>query len=96
MNIHERISNFDFDNAQPYDLAVLLEQVFLYHNDRSKDGGPIIVAQGILRLYEASVRKRSAPELHSKTISHLRELRSDLGQMEQRLRVFEKDASSSR
>lgn len=94
MNVNERIQTFDFDNASPHDLAVLLEQVFLYHDTRSRGGGPIIVAQGVIRQYEEAVRRKAAPELHAKTGKHLREMRSTLVQFETTLRGLEADASS--
>lgn len=93
MNVRERIESFDFDNSSPHDLAVLLEQVFLYQDNRSRDGGPIIIAQGVIKRFEDSVRKRAAPELHAKTGKHLRDMRSSLVQFETTLRVLEADAA---
>lgn len=91
MSLQQRINEFDFDNASPADLAVLLEQVFMYHDARARDGGPIIVAQGVLRRFEESVRRRAAPELHTQVRGRCIELRSTLGQFDALLRQLEKD-----
>jgi hypothetical protein len=93
MSIHDRIRDFDFDNAGPHDIAVLMEQVFLYQSSNCRDGGPIITAQNVLEQFEAAIRRRSAPELHAKTHSHLREMRSSLVQFETTLSKLERDAA---
>ena len=91
MSLRDRINDFDFENAEAHDLAVLLEQIFMYHDARSRDGGPIIVAQGVLKQYEESVRRRAAPELHVRVKGRCSELRSTLTQLDTLLRRLEKD-----
>ena len=95
-NLRDRINEFDFDNAEPHDLAVLLEQVFMYHDARSRDGGPIIVAQGVLQKFEESVRRRAAPDLHRQVTGRCIELRSTLTQFDTLLRSLEKDNGQAR
>lgn len=89
MSLRDRINAFDFDNAGPHDLAVLLEQVFMYQDTRDRSGGPIIIAQGVLEAYESSVRRRALPESRESTEKHLREMRSTLVQFETTLRGLE-------
>lgn len=96
MTIQQRINDFDFDTAAPHDLAVLLEQIFLYHDDRSRDGGPIIVAMGVISRYEESVRRRAAPELHKKIRARNLELREVLSHLETATRGLEKDNAQTR
>ncbi len=96
MNIHDRINAINFETATPTDLAILLEQIFNYHDSHSRDGGPILVAQGVISRYEEAVRRRTAPDLHLKTAEHCRELRSTLVQFETSLRSLEKDNAQSR
>ena len=93
MTIHDRIRDFDFDHAGPHDVAVLLEQVFLYQSG-CRDGSPIITAQNVLEQFEAAIRRRSAPELHAKTHARLRELRTSLVQFETSLSGLERDAAN--
>lgn len=90
-SIRDRVQKFDFDNASPYDLAVLLEQVFLYQGRPGESC--LVMAQEIIGEYEKSVRQRTLPELHSKTHCRLRELRSTLVQLETSLSGLERDAS---
>jgi hypothetical protein len=96
MSLQDRIAAFDFDTAQPHDLAVLLEQVFMYHDARSKDGGPIMVAQGVIGQYEASVRRRAEPELHTRATTSVREMRDALVQFETSLRKLERGSGQAR
>lgn len=96
MTLRDRIRNFDFDNAGPHDIAVLLEQVFMYHGDAGREGGSLIAAQNVLEQFESAIRRRSAPELHSKTHARLRELRSSLVQFESSLSGLERDAARQR
>lgn len=96
MTLRDRINAFDFDAASPSDIAVLLEQVFTYHNDSSRNGGPIIVAQGVISKYEESVRRRATPELHEKVKGHCAELRSTLSQLNDVFRQLEKDNAQTR
>lgn len=93
MNLHERIKDFDFENAEPHDLAVLLEQIFMYHDARCRDGGPIIVAQGVIKKFEDAIRRKAAPEIHANTGVQLREMRSALVQFETSLRSLERDTA---
>lgn len=92
MNIAERVNNFDFDTSNSHDVAVLLEQVFMYHDGRAH-GGTIALAQTVLNKYEASIRSRTVPELHASTSKQLREMRSSLVQMETALQRLERDSS---
>jgi hypothetical protein len=78
MNLHERIKDIDYETVTSTELAVVLEQVFLYYDDRVRGGGPIITAQGILEKYEASVRRRAAPSLHVEVKGRIAEIRSNL------------------
>lgn len=96
MNLRERIDNIDYETVTPPELAVVLEQVFLYHDDRVRGGGPIITAQGILSKYEESVRRRAAPELHVKVKGRLSEIRSTLTQVDALLGRLEKDNAQTR
>lgn len=93
MNINSLITQFDYDIANPHDLAVLLEQIFLYHDSRSRDGGPLLVAQGVIKKYEESIRRRAAPELHTRVKGRCVELRSTMDQLGELLRQLEKDSS---
>lgn len=90
------ITAFDYDSANSHDIVTLLEQVFRYHDGLSRDGGPFIVAQGVLQKYEDAVRKRAAPELHRKVVGHCVELRSTLTQFDTFLRRLEKDNAQTR
>ena len=96
MNIRQRINDFDFESAQPHDLAVLFEQIFLHHDSRSRDGGPILVAIGVITRYEESVRQRAAPELHKKVRARHTELREVLVHLETAIRGLEKDNAQTR
>lgn len=95
-SVQKIVEEFDFEDAQPYDVAVLLEQIFMRYDSRSKDGGPILVAQSVIKRYEESVRKRAAPELHSKTSEHCRNLRSVLVDFESSLRRLEQSNGMTR
>jgi len=96
MSLRDRINSFDFERAEPHDLAVLLEQIFMYHDARARDGGPIIVAQGVLKQFEESVRRRAAPELHAQVKGRCVELRSTVTQLDTLLRRLEKDNGQAR
>lgn len=96
MNLHERIKNIDYETVTPSELAVVLEQVFLYYDDRVRGGGPIITAQGILEKYEASVRRRAAPSLHTEVRGRLAEVRSHLQQVDTALQRLEKANGQAR
>lgn len=93
--IRQRIEEFDFEAATPYELAVLLEQVYLYSDGRVRDGGPIITATGVLKRYEAAVRLRTAPELHQRMANRCREMRETLMQFDSLLRNLEKDSGKA-
>lgn len=96
MTLHDRIDATNFDTATPSDLAILLEQVFMHHDDRCRDGGPMIVAQGVIKKFEESVRRRAAPELHAQVRVRCAELRSTLVQLDELLRRLEKDNAQAR
>jgi hypothetical protein len=96
MTLRDRINATDFDTATPNDIAILLEQVFLHHDDRCRDGGPMIVAQGVIKQFEESVRRRAAPELHEKVKGRCAELRSTLGQLDDVFRKLERDNAQTR
>jgi hypothetical protein len=89
--LNETIRNFDFETAGPSDLAVLLEQVFNYHDPHSRDGGPIIVASGIIKKYEESVRAKAAPELYARVGKFTKDLRGTLGELDGCLRKLERE-----
>lgn len=90
-NIRDRIRSFDFDESSSYDLAVLLEQVFLYQGRSGET--PLVIARDVLDEYEKSVRARALPEFHTKTNERLRDLRSTLVQFETSLSDLEKAVS---
>jgi hypothetical protein len=96
MNLNERIQNIDYETVTPADLAVVLEQVFLYYDDRVRGGGPIITAQGILKKYEESVRRRAAPSLHVEVKGRIAEIRSSLEQVDTVLARLEKANGQTR
>ena len=96
MNIRDRIKHFDFDTADPRDIAVLLEQVFMYHGDIGREGGTIILAEGVLRQFSDSIRRRATPELQVKTSERLRGMRASLAELDASLRGLEKDTSNVR
>lgn len=96
MSIQQRINDFDYATASTHDLAVLLEQVFMYHDARSRDGGPILVAQGVLKRYEEAVRTKAAPDLHASVNTGLRTLRENLVQFETSLRQMERGSGQAR
>jgi hypothetical protein len=89
------INNFDFDTAKPHDLAVLLEQIFMYHDARSRDGGPLITAQGVIQKYEDAVRKKAAPDLYDRVRGRCAELRSTVDQLGTLLSKLEKDSGKA-
>lgn len=90
-NLRDRINEFDYDNAEPHDIAVLLEQIFMYHDTRARNGGPIIVSQGVLKSWEEAIRRRAASELHDKVKGRCAELRSTVDQLGTLLSKLEKD-----
>lgn len=94
--VAKTLKEFNYDEAEPHDIAVLLEQVFMHYDGRSRDGGPIIVAQGVLKKYEDAVRKKAAPELHEKISGRCGELRAAVGDLEGLLRKMEKDSGQAR
>jgi hypothetical protein len=89
--LNDRINDFDYDTASISDLAVLLEQVYMYADARARNGGPIIVAQGVLTKWGDAIRRRAAPELHDKVKGRCAELRSTVDQLGTLLGRLEKD-----
>jgi hypothetical protein len=96
MSLRDRIQDIDYDTITHTELATLLEQVFLYDDNRVRGGGPIITAQGILQKYEESVRRRAAPELHNKVKGRLSAIRSSLTEVNALLGRLEKDNAQTR
>lgn len=94
MNIHERIKEFDFDTATYYDLSILVEQIFTHHNPLSRDGGPVMVMESVLRKYDEAIRKRAAPELYAAVRGRSVELRSTMNQFETLLTKLERESGA--
>lgn len=95
-SLNDRINEFDYENATTADLAVLLEQIFMYHDARARNGGPLIVSQGVLERWGESIRRRAAPELHDKVKGRCSELRSTVDQLGTLLKRLEKDNAQAR
>lgn len=93
--IHQRIDEFDFDNATPHEIAVLLEQVYLYSDSRVRDGGPVITAASVLQRYATSVQRKAAPELHALMTDRSRQLRDTLTQFDKTLRDLERESGKA-
>lgn len=93
--LHSRIKDFDYDTASISELVTLLEQIFTNHDPRVRDGGPFVVAIGVLTKFEESVRRRAAPELHDKVKGRTSELRSTVTQLSDLLRKLERDSAQA-
>lgn len=95
-SVVKTIQEFDYDSANAHDVVVLLEQVFRYHDGLARDGGPYLVAQGVMTKYEEAVRRKAAPDLHMKVKGRCAELRSTLAQFDDSLRKLEKENAQTR
>lgn len=67
----DRIDEFDFDTATPYDMAVLLESIFNDFDHHGRSGGQLLLAQSVLDRYRASVVKTSHPTVVNALKDHL-------------------------